>query len=285
MIKTLVDCATLAAHLGDPDWLVADCRYSLTDPDAGARAYAAGHVPGAHYFHLDRDLAGPIGARTGRHPLPEPQALAEKLRRAGLAEGVQLVAYDDAHGAFAARLWWLARWLGHPAAAVLDGGWQRWLAEGGRVSTTPPAPAAARPPWKPQPTAQLWLTSEQVWQIVRGERPGRILDARAPARFRGEVEPLDPVAGHVPGAVNLPYAENVLEDGRFRPAETLRRRFLEVLGGRSAQEAVCMCGSGVTACHNLLAMEIAGLSGARLYPGSWSEWIRDPARPVARGTE
>lgn len=282
MFDTLVDTSMLAAHLHDPLWVVVDCRFSLVDSAAGERAFADAHISGASYFHLDHDLAGPVTPASGRHPLPDPATLAAKLGRAGADADTQLVAYDDAMGAFAARLWWLTRWLGHPHTAVLDGGWRRWTAEGRPVtaSVSPHRPRSFR--YLP-PDDRLWVNSTEIMALVNGHRSGRLLDARTPARFRGEVEPLDAVAGHIPGAVNLPYDENVEINGRFRSPQELRRRFEPLLAGMSVEQAVCMCGSGVTACHNLLAMEVAGLTGARLYAGSWSEWICDPQRPVARG--
>lgn len=281
MHDTLVDTATLAAHLDDPSWVVCDCRSTLSDPGAGLRAYAEGHIPGARYLHLDHDLSGPKTPDTGRHPLPDPQHLAETLGKAGVDRNVQLVGYDDAGGAYAARLWWLARWLGHERVAVLDGGWQRWVKEGRPVSTQAPNPVP-RAFGSPLVNSETWVSTTEVLEIVRGRKRNLLLDARGPARYRGEEETIDPVAGHIPGAVNLPYAGNVAEDGRFLNPEALRRRFEQVLGDVRPEQVVCMCGSGVTACHNLLAMEVAGFKGARLYAGSWSEWIRDPARPVAR---
>lgn len=277
---TLVDPQTLAQRL-DAGWRVFDCRFALSDPPAGERAYHEGHIPGARYLHLDHDLAGPVTPQSGRHPLPDPETLARKLAAVGVSDDTQVVVYDAAAGAFAARLWWLLRWLGHSQVAVLDGGWQRWLREGRPVAVEMPA-NAARGNLHAHANRSLWLDAGEVWRQTQSGS-GRLFDARAAERFRGEVEPIDPVAGHVPGAVNLPYAENVSEDGSFKSAETLRARFLSALDGVSPGRAVSMCGSGVTACHNLLAMEVAGLKGGKLYAGSWSEWIRDSERPVARG--
>lgn len=277
---TLVDTQTLAEHL-DAAWRVFDCRFALSDPPAGERACREGHIPGARYLHLDHDLAGPVTLQSGRHPLPDPEILAKKLAAAGVSTDTQVVAYDAAAGAFAARLWWLLRWLGHSQVAVLDGGWQRWVREGRPASVETPA-NAAKGNLRAHADRSLWLDAGEVWQQTQANS-GRLFDARARERFRGEVEPIDPVAGHVPGAVNLPYAENVSEDGCFKSVAALHARFLSALNGVSPDRAVSMCGSGVTACHNLLAMEVAGLKGARLYAGSWSEWIRDPQRPVARG--
>ena len=281
MFDTLVTTQMLAEHLSDPGWVIVDCRFSLADAAAGERAYVEGHIPSARYFHLEHDLSGPLTPRSGRHPLPEPKYFMAKLGRMGVGQGTQLVAYDDAGGAFAARLWWLARWLGHPQTAVLDGGWKHWQAQGRPVSVE--SPAVIPRAFSGRPASDLWLTSDAILDIARGRTTARLLDVRAPARFRGEAESIDPVAGHVPGAVNLPYEGNVTHDGRFHSPEALRRRFEQALGGWPPAQAVCMCGSGVTACHSLLAMEVAGLKGARLYAGSWSEWIRDPVRPVATG--
>ncbi|HET7175789.1 MAG TPA: sulfurtransferase [Gammaproteobacteria bacterium] len=282
MFDTLVETETLAAHLDDSAWVLFDCRASITDPEAGPKAYAAGHIPGARHIHMERELSSPITPETGRHPLPDPQRLAAILGRGGVGADSQVVAYDDFQGAYAARLWWLLRWLGHRPVAVLNGGWQQWLKEERPVSTAMPTPVVKKFPYKGV-TEDATMPVGDVLELVRGRKHGLLLDARGPARFRGEEETVDPVAGHVPGAVNLPFAGNMAEDGRFRNPAELRRRLEQTLAGTRADQAVFMCGSGVTACHNLLAMEIAGLKGGRLYPGSWSEWIRDPTRPVARG--
>lgn len=285
MYDTLVDTDLLADHIGDPDWVICDCRFVLASlaasPDAGQAAYNEGHIPGSIYFHLDRDLAGPVTPTSGRHPLPDSARLAATFGRAGITTGVQIVAYDDSNGAFAARLWWLARWLGHRQVAVLDGGWKKWLAEGRQVSDVLTRPLGQH--FTPHRDDALWVDHRVVLEVISGQLPGRVFDARSADRFRGENETLDPVAGHVPSAVNLPFAENVDQSGRFIRPDALRSRFATALSGLAPDGAICMCGSGVTACHNLLAMEIAGLRGGRLYPGSWSEWIRDPARPVATG--
>lgn len=278
---TLIDVQTLLQHLYDPDWVVVDCRFNLADPEAGGRAYREGHIPGARYAHLDEDLAGPTTPTSGRHPLPDPATLAQTLGNWGINNATQVVAYDDSGGAFAARLWWLLRWLGHRACAVLDGGLLAWRRQDLPFSTEI---------LKPQPTVfsilhedtLSWVDSDYVLANIAAGH-SLVVDARAPARYRGEQEPIDPVAGHIPGAINLPLQGNLDREGHFLDREDLRKRFAEVLEGRSPSEMVHMCGSGVTACHNLLAMEAAGLSGSRLYAGSWSEWIRDPSRPVATG--
>ena len=276
---TLIDLETSNAHLDDPAWVVVDCRFSLSDPAAGRRAYAESHVPGARYAHLDEDLSGPIAPATGRHPLPDPARLAQKLGEWGIGNDTQVVAYDDMGGILAAaRLWWLLRWLGHSACAVLDGGIAAWRRAGLPLTVQQPAVRPRR--FEARPDDRLWLTTAQV-EALNGEEI--LLDARAAARYRGELEPIDPVAGHIPGALNLPTEDNLTADGRFRPAEEQRERFSALLGNRPAAAVVHSCGSGVTACHNLLAMEAAGLRGSRLYAGSWSEWIRDPGRPIVAG--
>lgn len=282
MYDTLMSTGLLAEHIGDPDWVICDCRFTLAAPEAGRAAYDASHIPGAVYFHLDHDLSGPVTPTSGRHPLPSAEQLARLLGQAGITTGVQIVAYDDANGAIAARLWWLARWLGHHQTAVLDGGWQAWIAEQRDITAGSVRPAPQH--FMPQRDDTRWAGSEEILEIATGQRHGRVVDARAADRFRGENENLDPVAGHIPGAVNLPFAGNVDSEGRFISPAALRSRFEPALGGMSPEQVICMCGSGVTACHDLLAMEVAGLRGARLYPGSWSEWIRDPQRPVASGS-
>jgi thiosulfate/3-mercaptopyruvate sulfurtransferase len=280
MFDTLVETETLAAHLGDPGWVVFDCRAQITDPGAGARRYAEGHIPGAVHLSLDRDLSGPVTPDTGRHPLPDPRQFAAKLAQTGVSESTQIVAYDDAGGSHAARLWWLARWLGHRQVAVLNGGWQQWIHESRAVSTEVPVPEPRHFDTRLQ--EGLWVTTQEVLEGVRGRKRGLLVDVRGPSRYRGQEEPIDPVGGHVPGAVNLPYTESVAADGRFKNPAELRRHFEAAFGATRPEQVVCMCGSGVTACHGLLAMEFAGLKGGRLYAGSWSEWIRDPSRPVAR---
>lgn len=280
MFTTLIDAAELAGHLDDPAWVVIDCRFTLTDPAAGRRAYDKGHIPGARYADLEDDLSAPVGPGTGRHPLPAPEDLARRLGQWGIGKGVQVVVYDDIFGAIASRLWWMLRWLGHDAVAVLDGGLPAWRRTGHPLSTEPARPVPAT--FVPQPRSDAVLDTQAVALSVQAHDV-LLIDARAEERFLGEIEPLDPVAGHIPGAVNWPYEENLALDGRFLSAMELRRHYAALLGRRGAGQAVHMCGSGVTACHNLLAMEYAGLSGSRLYGGSWSAWISDPSRPVAQG--
>jgi len=275
---TLVDCEALHAALGDPELVIVDCRFSLADPAAGEAAWRRGHVPGAVHAHLDHDLSGPHVPGAGRHPWPDAVAFARTLAGWGIDAARQVVAYDDGDGAYAARLWCLLRAAGHPRVAVLDGGWARWQALGFPVTDAAPTPTTAavrRFAWHRPPLAAADVEAH----LASG---GLLVDARAGERFRGEVEPIDRVAGHVPGAANRPYALN-LRDGRFKPAAELRAEFASLLGGRAPDAVVAMCGSGVTACHHLLAMAHAGLEGARLYGGSWSGWIEDPARPVAIG--
>jgi thiosulfate/3-mercaptopyruvate sulfurtransferase len=230
-------------------------------------------------MHIDHDLSGAKSGRNGRHPLPDSSVLARKLGAAGIDGSKQVVAYDQNAGMWASRLWWLLRWLGHPAVAVLDGGLGKWVAEGRPVSSTAPIPRPSKfVPREPRPVAS-------ADEILRHLNDGEllVLDARVPERFRGELEPIDPVAGHIPGARNRPYTQNLSAQGTFKHATLLRSEFEALLGGRSPETVVHQCGSGVTACHNVLAMEVARVAGSRLYPGSWSEWIADPARPVARG--
>ena len=276
---TLVSATELRALLTAPAPRVVllDCSFDLADPCAGERAFAAAHLPGALYVHLERDLSGAKTGSNGRHPLPQRQALAERAGAWGIAAGVQVVCYDNQGMPYAARAWWLLRWLGHPAVAVLDGGVSAWLAAGGALSDEV-IPALAQPPYPALAEAMPSISAAEL-QARLGQRP--VLDARAGERFRGEVEPLDAVAGHIPGARNRFFKDNLQADGRYKPASVLRAEFdaLQL----DAARLVHQCGSGVTACHNLLAMEHAGLSGSALYPGSWSEWCADAQRPVARG--
>ena len=276
--RNLISAAELMGlrERGTPVVLL-DCSFELADATAGERAYADGHLPGALYVHLDRDLSGAKTGGNGRHPLPEPGELAERAGAWGVAPGTQVVCYDAQGMPYAARAWWLLRWLGHEAVAVLDGGLSAWTAAGGAVTRDiePARPGARYPLLAPaMPTVQA---AELLAEAARRQ----VLDARAGERFRGEVEPLDPVAGHIPGALNRFFKDNLQADGRFKPAAALRAEFaaLQVVPARLVHQ----CGSGVTACHNLLAMECAGLGGSALYPGSWSEWCADPTRPVARG--
>lgn len=274
---TLVPAETLAGALGREDLVVVDCRHVLADPGAGEAAFAGGHVPGAVHAHLDRDLSGARTPGAGRHPWPRAEDLCDRLGAWGITPQHQVVAYDAGDGAFAARLWFLLRALGHGPVAVLDGGWARWSALGLPVETAVRVPFPAR--YRAGFDASRLLDAAGVQAHL--DAGGLLIDARAGERFRGEVEPIDPVAGHVPGAVNRPYAGNLGPDGRWLAPELLRAGFLGLMDGRRADQVAVMCGSGVTACHHLLAMAHAGLPGGKLYTGSWSGWIEDPRRPVS----
>lgn len=279
---TLILADNLAERLATaPDSvLVFDCSFDLADSRAGERAYAAGHIPGAHYLHLEHDLSGHTTGVNGRHPLPDRATLVGTLVSHGLMRNQQVVAYDSQGGAFAARLWWLLRWLGHDSVAVLDGGLQAWQAAGHALGTD----QSARKTGDFTAGAPLAVTADAhalEQNLVKHER--LVVDARSPDRYRGENETIDPVAGHIPGAVNRFFKDNLGTDGRFKPAHTLRDEFRAVVGSTPPEHVVLQCGSGVTACHNALAMEVAGLHGAALYPGSWSEWCAQPSRPVATG--
>ena len=283
VLDTLVRCAELAARLDDPDWRIFDCRFDLAAPARGEQAHAETHLPDAFYAHLDRDLSDPITPQSGRHPLPDPDRLCDWLGSHGVSRDTQVIVYDDTGGTMAVRLWWLLRWLGHDRVAILDGGWQAWGQAGLPLQTSPPGAVEAvtfegSPDWQ-----QVVTTDTLNRQLQEGGDALQLMDARTAERFRGEAEPIDPVAGHIPGAMNLPLQDNLNQDGSFKSKEALQTLYAEALAGRDPDSIVAMCGSGVTACHNLLAMELAGLHGGRLYAGSWSEWIRDPLRPVATG--
>ncbi len=284
---TLISATELqqAQASGQPLLLI-DTSFDLTDTAAGERSHAQGHLPGAHYLHLDRDLSaaktGPDGRFRGRHPLPDRAEFAARMAALGLRPGLQVVAYDGQGGMYAARLWWMLRWIGHAEVAVLDGGHAAWVAAGGALSTAP-ALTEANTSKAPYPLPDSLVPQLDADALQRQLGRLRLIDARAPERFRGEVEPLDAKAGHIPGARNRLFKNNLQDDGRFKPAEQLRGEFHSLLAPFAPAEVVHQCGSGVTACHNLLAMEHAGLSGSRLYPGSWSEWSSDPSRPVAQG--
>lgn len=276
--SAVISTSALAAHLAEPGLRLVDCRASLQNASAGREAYVKGHLPRATFADLVEDLSGPIVAgETGRHPLPDVGTFVAKLGAWGIGSSNQVVVYDDAGGAFAARLWWMLRWLGHDAVAVLDGGFPAWVAEGRNTTAEPggPPPALFEPRLRPE----LRVSAEQLNALESSAR--KLFDARAPERFSGAVEPLDAVAGHIPGAVNLPFSGN-LRDGRFKPPAELRARFADALAGTLPEEAVVYCGSGVTACHDILAFAQAGLPLPKLYAGSWSEWITDPARPTER---
>jgi thiosulfate/3-mercaptopyruvate sulfurtransferase len=276
----LISTKDLAQHLDDPDWAIIDCRFWLDDTEKGRRDYLESHIPGALYAHVDEDLSSPIiPGVTGRHPLPNVDEFSAKLGSWGIGPDVQVVAYDDRGGAIAARLWWLLHWLGHQQVAVLNGGWTRWVMEGRPVS----ADIASNPEriFVPRLRPELVVSTAQV-EALREDPAFRLLDSRAPERYRGEEEPIDPVAGHIPGAISAPFAENLDDSENFLPRETLRERFRALMGDVPAERTVFYCGSGVTGSHNVLALAHAGLGEARLYAGSWSEWITDSERPVGR---
>jgi thiosulfate/3-mercaptopyruvate sulfurtransferase len=280
---TLIEPAALAAHLNDPTWVVVDCRHDLMNLAAGRDSYAAGHIPGAVFADMETELSGAkrdaAGNFRGRHPLPDQDAFIGLLRDWGVNDDTQVVAYDAHGGMYAARLWWMLRWVGHGAVAVLDGGLPAWQAAGQSVVTDTPAPRArgdisARP---------ALVTTVDVAAILHNVEHGgkTIVDARAPDRFRGENETIDPVGGHIPGAKNRFFKDNLQADGRFKAPDQLKAELETAVG--DPRDAIMQCGSGVTACHNLLALEVAGMPGAALYPGSWSEWTADPQRAVATG--
>jgi len=277
MHATLISATDLAAHIIDPKWIVVDCRHDLMNLSAGRAAYNAGHLPGARFADMETQLSGAKydehGVFRGRHPLPEQAALLDTLRSWGIDDDSQVVAVDAHGGMYAARLWFLLRWVGHAAVAVLDGGMQAWEAIGQPLETTVPAPAPGAITLRP-----ALVDTIDVDQVLVH---GNVVDARAPDRFRGENETIDPVGGHIPGAKNRFFKDNLAADGKFKDAAQLRAELAPIVG--DAGSSVMQCGSGVTACHNLLALAVAGLPGAKLYPGSWSEWVSDPARPVATG--
>lgn len=293
MYQSLISVAELADKLDRSEWRVIDCRFVLAAASAaqeaaqiaeeGRRQWCESHLPGALYAHLDQDLSGPIlPGKTGRHPLPDRLGLALRCAEWGIGPTTQVVAYDDSGGAFASRFWWLLRWLGHRPVAVLDGGWSAWCAAGLPVDDRETEAVPRGEFSLGQPLLQS--VDAQALLDASGAPTAALLDARDPARFAGEVEPLDPVAGHIPGAVCVPFAGN-LRDGRFLPKDELRARFESLLDPRGAAQTICYCGSGVTAAHNVLAMQHAGFDAPKLYAGSWSEWITDPARPVALGAD
>jgi thiosulfate/3-mercaptopyruvate sulfurtransferase len=281
MEKLLVTTAELAQHLDDPDWVVFDTRHDLMDPARGRKLYAEGHIPGAYFLHVDEDLAGKKTGANGRHPLPDLQEFAHRMNGRGVTPARQVVVYDDMSGNFAVRLWWMLRWLGHDKVALLDGGIPLWVKEGRPLAKEVPPPRKGEFVARPH---LGWTVDLPFIERFREDPAIKLVDARAAERFAGLQEPVDPVAGHIPGAVNRFWKENLTPDGRFKPADELRREFDAMLAGQTPAQTVHMCGSGVTACHNLFAMELAGLPGGRLYPGSWSEWCADKNRPMATKT-
>ena len=277
---TLVSSATLNQNLDNPNWVVVDCRFSLANSDAGGYEYRHGHIPQARYVHLNNDLSSAITSFTGRHPLPDFTLLAKKMGAWGIANNSQVVVYDDAGGAFAGRLWWLLRCLGHNNVAVLNGGIQHWQRQGFTLTTA--LPSIKPTIFRPYLNTSNWLSASQVENSL-AQRAICLIDARNPERYRGEQEPIDAVAGHIPHALNRSFQLNLDSKGLFISAEQLIRHFKQLIGTATPEQVVHYCGSGVTACHNLLAMEYAGLTGSKLYPGSWSDWIRDKNRPISAG--
>jgi thiosulfate/3-mercaptopyruvate sulfurtransferase len=282
MYRHLIEPEQLANKLEDPEWVVVDCRFDLKEPEGCRHAYHAQHIPGARYAHLDNDLAGPKHNSSGRHPLPDPKRLTQTLGDWGIDGKKQVVVYDDVRGAIAARLWWLLRWLGHDQVAVLNGGLKAWQVAGLPLTAKLPGVTPVR--FEPRFNESTWVDVPFI-EAGLGKGVYRLIDARSSARFRGEMEPFDPVAGHVPGALSRPFECNLGPDGKFLPANQLHAEFQKLIQVSDGFQAVHMCGSGVTACHNLLAMEYAGIASSRLYVGSWSEWVTDRSRPVATGTE
>jgi thiosulfate/3-mercaptopyruvate sulfurtransferase len=278
--NTVISAEDLHSRLDADDWVVVDCRFTLSDAAAGQRAYDEGHIPGARYMHLDDDLAAPVTENTGRHPLPDPEKLAKKLGELGIGNTTQVVVYDDTFGAMASRLWWLLRWMGHDKVALLDGGLPAWIRK--KLPLTTEYPSIESKTFTPTLRNEMVVDMPTMETIVDGGE-SVIVDARAEERFTGEVEPLDKVAGHIPGSLNLPFEDNLDLDGTFMSKEEMQELYKEILGDKDGSHTIMMCGSGVTACHNLVAMEIAGFTGARLYAGSWSEWITNPDHEVATG--
>lgn len=278
----LVTTDELAENLGNAAWVIFDCRHDLMDHARGGRLYAEAHIPGAHFAPVETALAGKKAGTNGRHPLPEPEAFADFLARHGVGERTKVVAYDDAGGLYAARLWWMARWIGLEEVALLDGGWPKWIAEKRPTTAEVPTPRAAEGGLRVTSGRMGVWTADDVLRRLGDER-SLVIDARMAERYRGETETIDPVAGHIPGAANRFYKANLRADGTLRPAAELRREFEALLGARGPSDVAHQCGSGITACANLFAMEYAGLRGTKLYAGSWSEWVSDPRRPVAKG--
>lgn len=283
MSSTLVSVDELAAHLNDPKWVVFDCRHDLANTEYGAQAWAKAHIPGALFMHCDRDLSGPHNGKNGRHPLPDIEAFAKRMSECGITPDTQVVAYDNEASAFAARLWWLLRWLGHDKVALLDGGLPGWKRAKQPLDTTVKQIAPAQ--FVPRQRPEMLVDTAYVAQHLR-QPDMLLLDGRSEDRYAGQNERLDPVAGHIPGSLNRFYYD-CLDDAAiyFKSADELRAEFSDLLGDRDPRTVVHVCGSGVTACVNVLGMEMAGMSGSKLYAGSWSEWCSDPARPAATGDQ
>ena len=279
--RTLIDTATLAKSLGDSDWRLFDVRHDLMNPEVGREQYAESHLSGASFINIDTDLSGEKTGTNGRHPLPDPDDFQATLGEWGLRPGQQVVVYDSSGGTYAGRLWWMLRWMGHYSVAILDGGFTKWEKEGRPVTAEVPhfAPSSYRG------APRTMHVDARFVQAHLGKPEVTVIDARAAGRFAGVGETIDPVGGHIPGALNRPFTENLTKEGTFKAPEVLAKEFAQLLGNRSPKQIVHQCGSGVSACHNILAMEVAGLAGSRLYPGSWSEWCSDEDRPVATGRE
>ena len=277
----LISVDELRPHLADAAWVVVDCRFNLLQPEKGRAEYRAGHIPRAVFADLDRDLAAPVTDTSGRHQLPEAESLAATLGRLGIGNDTRVVVYDYGSGALAARLWWMLRWLGHSRVAVLDGGFAAWRAAGGEVETELPQASVQR--FRPRPDERMLIGTEELQKALSGDHPPPLVDARDRQRFLGEIEPIDTVAGHIPGALNFPFADSLNPDGRWRETAQLREQWVALFANELPADWIAMCGSGVTACHLAISAERAGLPAPRLYVGSWSEWIRDPQREVATG--
>lgn len=280
MFTALISTNELSLQLKDPNWVVIDCRFELTDKEWGAEEYAALHIPGAVYADLEKDVCGPVTPTSGRHPLPEPNNFLAAMQRLGINNHCQVVVYDATGGGMAGRLWWQLKFYGHEKVALLDGGLPKWLSEGRDTKEGVESKPAGDFTGKPDNI--MVVTTDEV-KVMLGSKTIALIDARAPERFRGEVEPIDRLAGRIPGAINRFYNDNLDASGQFHPADSLKTAFETLLTGFKLQEAVVYCGSGTTACHNLVAIASAGLPLPRLYVGSWSEWIRDSANPVVRG--
>jgi thiosulfate/3-mercaptopyruvate sulfurtransferase len=275
----LISAQTLQQHLNDPSWVIFDCRHDLFDLAKGERLYREGHIPGAHFANIDIDLSGEKTGKNGRHPLPSPAAFIAFLARHGVSNQSTIVAYDDVGGQFASRLWWMCRWVGLTNAVLLDGGITKWLADGNALSTTVPVPSRAALSGHANPL--MLISADELWPRLH-DPDFALIDARAPERYRGDIEPIDPVAGHIPGALNRFYKDNLNADMTFKSPAVLREQFDAMLGERA--DVVHQCGSGVTACANIFASELAGIENSKLYAGSWSEWVSDVSRPVVTKT-
>ena len=274
---TLISADSLQQHLNDAQWRIVDCRFNLKDPGEGLALYQMDHIPHAVYAHLDHDLSSPVTANSGRHPLPDVNQFKEKLGNWGITKDTQVIVYDDAAGSYAARLWWMLRWLGHDSVAVLDGGFSFWKQQG--LPVTSDIPQFSRTTYIGEPNLEMLIDSDDLQEKL-AQSQSLLIDVRDPVRYQGIEEPIDKVAGHIPGSINIPWKNNIAENGLYLPKAQLHDEYMKVLHDTPIDNTVFMCGSGVTACHSLLALEHIGISGIKLYPGSWSAWITDPARPV-----